>query len=161
MFGVNNKIGPGISNISQFWLALVAKTRYEPSDVRKNPPSKIELRAVIRFLALSGNSVNEIGVAMQQVYGTDTPSSSTIALWASRFKAERTSLDDDDRTGRPLNQESIDAVKYCVDNERYLSIREISRLTSVPSGSIRHILTDHLGLKKFMSRWVPHRLTDE
>jgi len=98
---------------------------------------------------------------MQQVYGTDTHSRSTIALWASRFNAGRTSLDDDDRTGRPLDQESVDAVKQCIDNERSLSIREVSRLTGVPSGSIRHILIDHLGLKKFMSRWVPHRLTDE
>jgi len=129
--------------------------------VGKMPPSKIELRAVIRFMALSANSIDDISSAMQRVYGADTPSRSTIAFWASRFKAGRTSLDDDDKTGRPVNQESVDAVRRCVDNERTLSVREISRLTGVPIGSIHCILTERFGLKKFMSRWVPHQLTSE
>lgn len=137
--------------------------KHEMSEVmkEKTPPSKNELRAVIRFLTLSSNSVNEIMSSMQQVYGTDAPSRSTIALWASRFRAGRTNLDDDDKTGRPVNQGNVDAVRRCAENERTLSTREISRITGVPAGSIYGILTEHLGLKKFMSRWVPHLLTSE
>ena len=48
--------------------------------VEKMPLSKIELRAVISFLTLSAKSINEIITAMENVYGTDTPSRSTIAF---------------------------------------------------------------------------------
>ena len=132
----------------------------EESD-EKMPPSKIELRAVIRFLTLSAKSVNEISTAMEHVYGIDTPSRSTIAFWASRFRAERTSLDDDERTGRPVDQGSVDAVRRCIDDDRGLSVREISKITAVSVGGVHCILTERLGLKKFMRRWVPHRLTSE
>lgn len=112
----------------------------------KKAPSKIELRAVIRFLTLSSKSVNEISTDMELVYGTDTPSRITIAFWASRFRAGRTSLEDEERTGRPVDQGSVEAVRDYIDEERDFSVREISKITTVPVASVHGILTERLGL---------------
>ena len=88
---------------------------------------------------------------MELVYGTYTPSRSTIAFWASRFRADRTSLEDEERTGTPLDQGSVEAGRDYTNEERGFSVQEISKITTVPVASVHGILTERLELKKFMS----------
>ena len=62
---------------------------------------KFDHRSVIKFLTKKGLKPNEIKTDMQQVYGTSTPSLSTIRRWHNEFKRGRESLEDDERSGRP------------------------------------------------------------
>jgi len=46
--------------------------------------------------------VNNIYERLVNVYGVSAPSYSTVTRWAAKFNCDRTSLEDDTRSGRPV-----------------------------------------------------------
>ncbi|KYN23204.1 hypothetical protein ALC57_04381 [Trachymyrmex cornetzi] len=62
---------------------------------------KIEYRAIIKFLRLKGNTSTQIKAELDAVYGDSAPSFATVKRWVAEFKRGRTSLGDDERSGRP------------------------------------------------------------
>ncbi len=60
--------------------------------------SKMEHRAVIKFLTLEGVIPKEINDRMVTVYGEESPSSATVKRWALEFKRGRQSLTDNPRS---------------------------------------------------------------
>jgi histone-lysine N-methyltransferase SETMAR len=62
---------------------------------------KIEYRAVIKFFVKEGLTPNEVNLKFIKFYGDSSPSFSTIKKRAAEFKRGRTSLEDDQREGRP------------------------------------------------------------
>ena len=61
----------------------------------------IEYHGVIKFLFLDGVAPKEIHERMLKVYNDCSPSIRTIERWVAEFKRGRTSLQDDQREGRP------------------------------------------------------------
>ena len=125
---------------------------------------KFEHRAVIKFLSKKGLKPNAIETEMQEVYGTSTPSLSTIRRWHNEFKRGRESLEDDERSGRPstsINTETIEAVQQLVESDRRIRIANIAYLLKISRGSIGTILHEHLGYNKVSARWVPRMLTND
>ena len=68
------------------------------SDAKACFSSKVEYRAVIRYLYLKGKTGNEIHGELADVYGSSAPSYAQV-----KFKRGRTSLEDEARSGRPLD----------------------------------------------------------
>ncbi|CAH2000578.1 unnamed protein product, partial [Acanthoscelides obtectus] len=71
------------------------------------------------------------------------PHQSTISRWYGEFKRGRVSLSDDPRMGAPktaVTQENFDAISKT---------------------SIQKILLEGLGVRKLVSRWIPHLLTEK
>ena len=65
--------------------------------------SKVEYRAVIRYLYLKGKTGKGIHGELADVYGFSVLSYAQVKFWVVEFKRGRTSLEDEARSGRPLD----------------------------------------------------------
>ncbi|CAH1961583.1 unnamed protein product [Acanthoscelides obtectus] len=82
----------------------------------------------------------------------------------SEFKRERVGLSDDSRVGAPktaVTQENVDAVRKLIIEDRHVTYREIEASLSISKTSIQKNLHEELGVRKLVSRWIPHLLTEE
>ena len=61
------------------------------SDAKACFSSKVEYRAVSRYLYLKGNTGKEIHGELADVYGSSAPSYAQVKLWVGEFKRGRTS----------------------------------------------------------------------
>mgnify|MGYP003461250231 FL=1 len=62
----------------------------------------VQYRSVIRFLLMKGKSREEIFVELSSVYGEESPSISTVKRWFNYFRDGRTSVFDEEKSGRSL-----------------------------------------------------------
>ena len=65
--------------------------------------SKVEYCAVIRYLYLKGKPGKEIHGELADVYGSSASSYAQVKFWVGEFKRGRTFLEDEARSGRPLD----------------------------------------------------------
>lgn len=124
--------------------------------------SKIEYRAVIKFLTKEGLTPTQIKERMDAVYGDSSPSFTTIKDWSKLFRWGRESLEDDPREGGPVTVttgENVKLVEEVVLSDRRLKTKEIAAQTGISKTSVLRILHDHLGMTKISARWVPKLLS--
>lgn len=125
---------------------------------------KIECRAVIKFLYLKKNTPTQIKTEMDSIYGKSAPSFSTIKFWVAELKRGRTSLYDDERSGRPKTATSNDIVQkvhQLVLDDRRIKVREIAEAISISKERVCYILTQELNMRKLAARWVPRLLKSD
>ena len=79
------------------------------SDAKVSFSSKVEYRAVIRYLYLKGKTGQEIHCELTNVYGS-LPSYAQVKFWVGEFKRSTTSLEDEIRSERPSDA----TMKKCV-----------------------------------------------
>ena len=82
--------------------------------------SKVEYRAVIQYLYLKGKTgkekkVREIHGELADVYGSSAPSYAQVKFWVGEFKRGRTSLENEARSGRPLDAADEEMCKKVLD----------------------------------------------
>ena len=126
--------------------------------------SKVEYRDVIRYLYLKGKTGKEIHGELADVYGSSAPSYAQVKFWVGEFKHGRTSLEDEARSGRPLDatdEEMCKKVRDLVYSDRRIQVEEIAQALCISHGSVSTILHDRLGMRKLTARWVPKSLSDE
>ena len=134
------------------------------SDANACFSSKVEYRAVIRYLYLKGKTGKEIHGELADVYGSSAPSYAQVKFWVGEFKRGRTSLEDEARSGRPLDatdEEMCKKVRDLVYSDRRIQGEEIAQALGISHGSVSTILQDRLGMRKLTARWVPKSLSDE
>ena len=122
--------------------------------------SKVEYRAVIRYLYLKGKTGKEIHGELADVYGSSAPSYAQVV----EFKRGRTSLGDEARFGRPLNATDEDMCKKVRDlvySDRRIQVEEIAQAFGISHCNVSTILHDRLGMRKLTARCVPKSLSDE
>ena len=73
------------------------------SDAKACFSSKVEYRAVVRYLYLKSKTGKEIHCELADVCGSSPPSYAQVKFWVGEFKRGRTSLEDEARSGRPLD----------------------------------------------------------
>ncbi|CAH2008943.1 unnamed protein product [Acanthoscelides obtectus] len=98
------------------------------------------------------------------VFGNEAPHQSTISRWYGEFKRGRVSLSDDSRLGAPktaVTQENVGAVRKLIIEDRHVAYREIEASLKISKTSFQKILHEELRVRKFVSRWIPHLLTEE
>ena len=86
------------------------------SDAKAYFSSKVEYRAVIRYLYLKCKIGKEFHGQLADVYGSSAPSYAQVKFWVEESKRRRTSLEDEARSGRPLD---------ATDEEMYKKIRDL------------------------------------
>ena len=87
------------------------------SNAKVSFSSKVEYRAVIRYLYLKGKTGQEIHCKLTNVYG----SSAQVKFWVVESKRSRTSLEDETRCGRPsdaTDEEMCNKVRDLVYSDR-------------------------------------------
>jgi hypothetical protein len=80
----------------------------------------------------------------------------------SRFKAGRTSVEDDERSGRPSTSKTeanIEKVRQAVHEDRRQSIQDIASSVGISYGSCQSILTENLNMRRVAEKFVPRLLT--
>ena len=130
------------------------------SDAKACFSSKFEYCAVIRCLYLKGKTGKEIHGKLADVYGSSAPSYAQVKFWVGKFRRGRTSLEDEARSGRPLDATDEEIGKKVCDlvySDRRFQVEEIAQA----HGSVSTILHDCLGMRKLTARWVPKSLSDE
>ena len=92
------------------------------------------------------------------------PSYAQVKFWVGEFKRGKTSLEDEARSGRPLDatdDEMCKKVQDLVYSDRRIQVEEIAQALGISHGSVSTILHDRLGMRKLTARWVPKSLSDE
>ena len=129
------------------------------SDAKAYFSSKVEYRAIIRYLYLKGKTGKEIHGELADVYGSFALSYAQDKFWVGEF-----SLEDESRSGHPLDatdEEKYKKVRDLVYSNRRIQMEEIAQALGISHGSVSTILHDHLGMRKLTARWVPKALCDE
>ena len=84
--------------------------------------------------------------------------------WFSWFKAGSTSIDDDERSGRPVSSsmpEMIERVHQIIREDRRLAIDDVSMLVGISHGTYHKILTEDLKMRRVTSKFMPRLLSVE
>ena len=92
------------------------------------------------------------------------PSYDTIVKWIAYFKKGGTDLKHQPRSGRPITasiQSNIEMVAALIEEDPYLTYKELVELTSLSAGTLNTIIHQHLKLRKIVSRFVPYDLTEQ
>ncbi|CAH2004492.1 unnamed protein product [Acanthoscelides obtectus] len=99
-------------------------------------------------------SQQECLAELLSVFGNEAPHQSTISRC----------LSDDSRVGAPktaVTQENVDAVRKLIIEDRHVTYREIEASLKISKTSIKKFSHEELGVRKLVSRWIPHLLTEE
>ena len=108
-------------------------------DAKASFSSKFEYRALNRYLYLKGKTGQEIHCELTNVYGSSAPSYAQVQFWVGEFKRGRTSLEDETRSGRPLDatdEEMCNKVRDLVYCDRRVKVEEIANALHISHGSI-------------------------
>ena len=124
------------------------------SDAKACFSSKIEYRAIIRYLYFKGKTGKEIHCELGDVYG----SFAQVKFWVGEFKRGRTSLEDEARSGCQ-RRKKCKKVRDLVYSDRRIQVEEIEQALGISHGSNSTILHDRLGICKLTARWVPKSLS--
>ena len=99
---------------------------------------------------------------IQQGFGDQSLSRRQVFRWHARFKAGRTSVDDDEHTGRPTScttPETVARIQEIIRQDRRRTIRDIDREMDVGYGTCQRVLTEELGMQRVAAKFVLRILT--
>lgn len=120
-----------------------------------------EFRSVIHYCFLRDMQPKDIYSEMKIAYKDSTPGISTIYKWFNRFKDGRDSLDDDPRTGRPIDLQENTAILQILKDQPFASARYISDILTIPKSTVCHKLVWQLNYRKLNFQWIPHELSSD
>jgi len=97
-------------------------------------------------------------------YGNETMSRARCFEWHMRFKRGRTSLEDDERSGRPSTSstpKNVETIRQLVHEDHRRTIKDIATIINVSYGTVQTILTCDLNMHRIAAKFVPRLLTPE
>ena len=100
--------------------------------------------------------------SLRSTFGNEAPSERIVYNWFAEFRRGRASVSDESREGRPKSvviPKNIDAVRNMIEEGRHVTYREIKASFCISQTALHSILHEHLAVKKFCPRWIPHNLT--
>jgi len=123
-----------------------------------------EQRAYITFCFKLGKTATECYEMLKTAFGEQAMGRSQTFHWFSWFKAGSTSIDDDERSGRPVSSsmpEMIERVHQIIREDRRLAIDDVSMLVGISHGTYHKILTEDLKMRRVTSKFMPRLLSVE
>jgi len=116
----------------------------------------------IKFCVNLGKSATETLTMIQQAFGDQSLSRAQAFQWCARLKIGRTSVDDDEQTGRPRScttPETVARIHELVHQDRRQTIHDIVEEVGIGYGTCQWVLTEELGMHHVASKFVPRILT--
>ena len=125
---------------------------------------KILQRCVTEFCVKLGKSGNETLEMLWQAYGGETLSHAAVFQWWRHFKDGNTRVINKAHSGRLPNMVTdvnIAKAAEMLENDRRLTLRELSASLNISFERTQHIVTEILHMCHVCARWVPRNLTEE
>jgi len=97
-----------------------------------------EQRACMKFFFKLGKTATECYEMLKTAFGEQAMGRSQRFQWFSRFRADRTSTDDDERSDRQVSSstpEMIERVRQIIREDRRRTIDEVSILVGISHGT--------------------------
>ena len=82
---------------------------------------------------------------------------STAERWFLEFKKDRTSIQDEPRSGRPstaVTPDNIATVESLIKEDSRITYEQFAKTLDIGKAAINTILHDHLGVSKLAARWI-------
>ena len=107
---------------------------------------------------MKGMPSKEIHEDFMETLGKESPFHSTVKKWAAKFKrgGEPESVEDDGQSGSPKDantDENVKVVQTLVMCDSRRDLQNIASEVDVPFETVQSIITDILGMSKFLARW--------
>lgn len=121
------------------------------------------MRAIIFYNFQRGLTRIQCFEEITSVFSDAAPCLRTVERWYLEFQRGHSSLSDKSCEGRPktaMTQVNVDAVPQLIVEDRHVTYREIEASVGISGTTIHIILHEELGVKKLISRWIPHLLSD-
>lgn len=126
--------------------------------------SKEEIRFVIKFCALSGQTPGDTLNQITKVYGDNSVCQTIVFDWHKRFREGRTSIEDNERSGLPVSKHSeqaVEEVRALLKEDRRYTLKDLALATGFSVWKMHQIVHEDLGMRKVCARWIPRLLTAE
>jgi hypothetical protein len=114
----------------------------------------IQQQSVIRYYVLGKTYNNEIHTKHNLGYSKDILYQRTVDMWAARFRSGRTSVEDDDKPGRPSRDDFSTTVSDYLERNPHALCGEIAKDLFVPINAISQVL-EEIGSRFFIARSMP------
>jgi histone-lysine N-methyltransferase SETMAR len=101
---------------------------------------------------------------LQEAFRDNAMSQSKAFLWYKRFKDGQTSVDDDERSGRPSTSttpENIAKVCKAILADCTQTIHDVCEIVELSYGTVQCILVDNLNMRRISAIFVPRLLSDD
>lgn len=121
-------------------------------------------RAIIFYNFRRGLSQGQCLAELISIFKSEAPSQTTIYRWYSEFRRGRASLGTVPSTGRPktaVTPENVAVVRRMIQDDRHITYEQIRATLGIGMTAIQTVLHGELGVRKLVSRWVPHNLSEE
>jgi transposase len=117
----------------------------------------MDQRSICLFLAMKGLSAREVHDELVAVLGRGAIAYSTVTSYPRQWQFSAISSEPSDESPTTIiDGASLDAL----DKQPFSSVRELTKLTSIPTTTVYRRLTRSLGFVVKHLRCVPHTLTD-
>ncbi|GIY78641.1 histone-lysine N-methyltransferase SETMAR [Caerostris darwini] len=128
--------------------------------------SRLEVRAVIRFLWAKNMSSFDIHSQIVEVHGKEAMSIQNVAKWCRSFQSGRQDVESRNMAGSgrassSTTETNTARVEEMIQNDRRVTLREILSELGLNFGNVQHIVSDVLLYSKVCARRVPRALSDE
>jgi transposase len=100
---------------------------------------KLEQRANIKFCVKLGKSGAETFEMIRRAYRNEAINRARCLEWHAPFKRGRTSLEDDERSGRPSTSstpKNVETIQWLVHEDRRRTIKDIATIVNVSYGTV-------------------------
>ena len=100
---------------------------------------------------MKGKKTQEINDELYSVYGKVSPSFATVKNWVAEYKRGRTSVFNEERSGRPktaTTDERVDLAHQTVMEDRRLTVKEITEVCGISSERVHKVLHQDLDMRK-------------
>jgi hypothetical protein len=111
----------------------------------------LQQRSMILYYVLHKKSNMTIQAKVSFVYGKDALCQHRVETSPPRFRSGRTSVEDDDRSGRLSTDSLSDAVSFYLNRNPQALCQEIAKDLFIPATTILRVL-DQMGLRFFIAR---------
>ena len=106
---------------------------------------------------LEHSSVETIQI-IQKTFGDDAVSAVQIKIQHKCFKDGQGSVESDPYFGRPATNrtpENVECVQAAINKDQRLTVQELEADLAIPKATVSEILTQHLGKKRVVAKFVP------
>jgi hypothetical protein len=110
-----------------------------------------------------GKSITETLEMLREAFGEHSLGPTGVSDWYSRFEADRMSVEDDERSGRPSTckaTENVEKIREFIHEDRRRTFYDLADTAGISYGVRQELLTETLNMRRIAAKFVPRLLTN-